>query len=161
MSLYVIARVAAAWREGGTTAVRVGWREPVFRTEDWPELAGLTRREKRLVLARARARLPRPKILSRRLLVGFAASLAILLLEFFLYPPPDTDSNPRTVELARSELGVLLILPFMTMIDPRDQEGLLRSTLRENVLPEFWQQPWLWDRPRREAAGTLPPQPSP
>ncbi len=27
----------------------------------------------------------------------------------------------------------------------------VRALLAREVLPEFWQQPWLWDRARREA----------
>lgn len=53
-SLYVIARVAHAWRVEGTAALRVGNRHALSPTETWPELAGLSKGEKRLLLSRAR-----------------------------------------------------------------------------------------------------------
>jgi hypothetical protein len=151
MSIYVTARLVLAWRRQGASAVRVGYGHPLTDDASWPELAGLTKAERKLVVARARAHVGRPKNSLRRLAIGAAIGLAIGLLELAFFPPPDSDGSARTVEPARSMLALVLILPLLAAADPRDTDGLVRRALREHVLPEFERQPWLWAAERRSA----------
>jgi hypothetical protein len=149
MSLYVIARVALAWGRDGTQAVRVGRGYPPSERPSWPELAGLTKRERRLVLRRARARAGRPAVSMLRtpaFWIWTAVLLAISLLELYWFPPPAGENGVR---IARSTLAWLVIVPLLLTGDPEDRNDEIRRALREHVLPEFEQQPWLRDAARR------------
>jgi hypothetical protein len=86
-SLWVIARVAFAWRRDDGASLRIGWRTPSLGPLDWPELAGLSERERQLVLWRARAHLPRPPAFPPRVLVGMGILSVIAMLELALFPP--------------------------------------------------------------------------
>jgi hypothetical protein len=131
--------------------VRVGRGHPVADDRSWPELAGLTSAERKLVVARARARVGRPKDFTRRLLIGAAIALAIGLLELAFFPAPDSDGRPRTVEPARSTLAFVFVISLLAVTDPRDPDGAVHRALREHALPEFERQPSLWDASRRAA----------
>jgi hypothetical protein len=147
MSLYVVARLLLAWRRSGTAAVWAGWEYPLSDRLGWPELAGFTKRERRLLLGRAFGRIARPRKLTRRASAWIGVGLAISLLELLLYPPPASEG----VALARSGLALLVIFPVLLSHDTRDLEESARRALRDHVLPEFEQQPWLWSAERRAA----------
>jgi hypothetical protein len=152
MSVYAVARLVLAWRREGAAAVRVGRGHRLSDDARWPELAGFTPGERKLLVARARARLGRPDGFTRRLLAGAALALAIALLELALFPPFDSDGRANTVEPARTTLALVLIFPLLAAADPRATEGPLRRALRDHVLPEFERQPWLWDAERRASS---------
>jgi hypothetical protein len=159
-SLYVAVRVAWAWRREGVDAGRIGWGVPPDPAATWPELAGLTEGERRLVLRRAARELPRPRLFTVRTLSIFLAGMAVVGLELVLLPSPA--SGTTGVALPQSGLWLWAIAGIVVAsIDPREQEAILRRALRERVLPKFWQQPWHWDRARREAHGGTGSAPSP
>jgi hypothetical protein len=157
MSAYVVVRTVITWRREGVDSLRVGWRRPLVATDRWPELAGLSTSERRVVLSRARAALPRRRIFSPRVWAVMAVLLGLALLEGFVRSPdPDPGASLPTLFLTW-----LLILPLVIGHDPRSDEGPMREALRERVLPQFWREPWLWDRARREASGAgVLPRPS-